>query len=63
LYQVKHIISVLRHLGPYKEDVMKEFAPQQVGGNLNQRKELAAMHMNNTCAWWCRSLEFKLIAT
>jgi hypothetical protein len=36
LYQVKHIISVLRHLGPYKEDGMKEFAPQQDDGNLEQ---------------------------
>jgi hypothetical protein len=36
LYQVKHIISVLRHLGPYKEDVMKEFAPQQDGGNVEE---------------------------
>jgi hypothetical protein len=33
LYQVKHVISVTCHSYPYKEDVMKEFAPQQ-GGNV-----------------------------
>jgi hypothetical protein len=29
LYQVKHVINVLRDSGPYKEDIMKEFAAQQ----------------------------------
>ncbi|TVT98558.1 hypothetical protein EJB05_56133 [Eragrostis curvula] len=27
--QVKHVIKVLHDSGPYKEDILKEFAPQQ----------------------------------
>jgi hypothetical protein len=34
LYQVKHVISVLRHSGPYKEDIMKESTRQQDDGNV-----------------------------
>ncbi|GJN27539.1 hypothetical protein PR202_gb15569 [Eleusine coracana subsp. coracana] len=28
-YQVKHVIKVLHDSGPYKEDILKEFAPQE----------------------------------
>jgi len=28
-YQVKHVIKVLHDSGPYKDDILKEFAPEQ----------------------------------
>jgi len=28
-YQVKHVIKVLHDSGPYNDDILKEFAPEQ----------------------------------
>ena len=63
LYQVKHVISVLRHSGPYKEDVMKEFAPQQDDGNVEQKGTCSYAYDHNTCTVVVLFFGVQLLAT